>query len=329
MKLGSLLNLADSNTLLWITEMEFNHDENQITKLRLGSQSRDIAEGLSSLADRQHIEMAYSQGGTTLFAESENGNADSANPLVMRLLIPANLQIINAVMLDVRLTRFRLNHQATEGGGAVGTTTPSNISLTFGPSTERVARASATTTTPITGRADTSTNAIGNLSVATQAGFAIFIAPVFNSPPAPNNNPWHFHDGAFGSVGNVQHTHNLNHSHTMNHSHGFNHTHGLNHTHGMAHTHDFVAPDHTHSIAVRMMTYNSVGTSFQVRINGAVRHTQSGVDGNINILPWLLNQGILVRGAIHTIEILPNLPSQVRMTARVQAHLNSRGNRAL
>ena len=121
--LGRMVDVAGFKRT-WITGIDYSHDDITITKLFIANKPRDIAGSIADMADRQRIEMAYAQGATTFFTESENGNAMPNAPLLMELFIPHGLHIVNFIELNVTMNRFRIDSQATEGGGAIGQSTP-------------------------------------------------------------------------------------------------------------------------------------------------------------------------------------------------------------
>ena len=118
----------------WITGIDYNHDDLTVTKLSIANKPRDTAGSIADMADRQRIEMAYAQGATTFFTESENGNAMPNTPLLMELFIPHGLHIVNFIELNVTMNRFRIDSQATEGGGAIV-----NVQTAGGDTENRVA----------------------------------------------------------------------------------------------------------------------------------------------------------------------------------------------
>jgi phage minor structural protein len=117
-RVGQQVHLIDEDVLTWIIGVEYKHDEDRIVNVQLANQSRDIASSIANAKDRQRIEMAYAQGASTFFTESENGNCDPQNPLLLTLFIPPGLNIVNFIELNIVMERFRIDTQATDGGGA-------------------------------------------------------------------------------------------------------------------------------------------------------------------------------------------------------------------
>ena len=126
---GKIVMIVDPETGVktktYITGMEINYEDVTQSTLTIANQPEDIASTVADLADRQRIEMTYSQGATQLYSQALQGNADTDSGLVMDFFIPDEMRIINKVMAKVRIGRFRAYSKATEGGGATATTTTS------------------------------------------------------------------------------------------------------------------------------------------------------------------------------------------------------------
>jgi len=173
--LGRMVTLPDFNYNTYIVGIEYNHDEEQVINVTLANQSRDIVGSIANAKDRQRIEMAYAQGATTFFTESENGNCDFNNPLRMELFIPPGLNIINFIELDVFMGRFRIDSQATEGGGSRSDTSGASSRNTSGPSSTTTSGPSSATSSgassaTTSGASSTATSGASSVDTTTGGG---------------------------------------------------------------------------------------------------------------------------------------------------------------
>ena len=147
-EIGKVVEVVDF-TKTYIVGIDYNHEEIIESRLHIANKPRNVAGTVAEMMDRQRIEMSYAQGATTFFERDAQGNCDPTLPLAMRMFIPSNLQIINFVLLDVEVSRFRKPFRVVGGAGVVtGTTgtTQDRIETTHVPS--QVQRAWDTTTGP-------------------------------------------------------------------------------------------------------------------------------------------------------------------------------------
>ena len=276
--LGRLVDVADFKRT-WIVGINYNHDDLTVTKLSIANKPRDIAGSIADMADRQRIEMAYAQGATTFFTESENGNAMLNAPLLMELFIPHGLHIVNFIELNVTMNRFRIDSQATEGGGAIVNVQTSGGSTDFRTASVNSATANVNNTTAnvnnTTANVQNATANVQNATADVQASAAVI--GTWNSRSmtvggaTSGSTTWHmgatiFHE-VMNPAGNPSHIHGLRlqHSHpnvtvtipanSFSHGHfspphahtGLPHAHtGLPHGHtGVPHSHTGVPHEHT------------------------------------------------------------------------------------
>ena len=339
----------------WITGIDFFHDEIEESVLYVANKPRDIAGSIADLADRQRIEMAYAQGATQIFERDASGNCDTPTPLLLKIFIPAGLEIINHILLDVEMTRFRLPFAVTAGGGARTQTSSAssrNTTVSGGQSTQTSTAGGQSTQTSTANGSGSPQSTSGPSSTST-ASSTHALATTMSALEAINT----LYAGATGG----SHRHGilstaLNHSHTVitnPHTHGIEHTHNVtvnipnhqhnvsvpnhqhnvtipNHSHGMDHTHTTTLPDHNHRLDPGMAWHNVQPARFDIIINGVVRQTVTAWEFQRDITDWMLNaQGRINRNAYYRIEIRPNAPAHVQMTLSVQGFIQSRGNRTV
>ena len=117
----------DDNTeeITFITGISRVYGDYTDTTLTIANTPEDIATTVADLADRQRIEMAYSQGATNIYAQTLQANADSRNGAEINFNIPSEMRIVNKVKAKIKLTSFRAYSMATKGGGGTSTTSSS------------------------------------------------------------------------------------------------------------------------------------------------------------------------------------------------------------
>lgn len=120
-KLGEVVRIIDNDLGLdkrtVITGITRNFGEIETSTLVIENRSKSIADTVADLADRQRIEMTYSQGATNLFAQSLQANADASDGAAMSFFIPSEMRIINKVLLKVKLERFRAYSKTSSANG--------------------------------------------------------------------------------------------------------------------------------------------------------------------------------------------------------------------
>jgi len=259
-------------------------DEMTVT---LGNISDGADSSAAALAEKQKIEELYSQGATSLFADSMADNADPEHPARMRFYIPENAVHVNSVILSANAAPFRAYSRSTygggarsvttqEGGGGSYTTTQSTAytvrtsgSGSIAGATGRTGGGSATASTKAAETVTTSSSSGGNATTSTyshgetQTGSAVLYA-AWGSYATGTSGVTDNHSHA---VGYPQHTHYIvsgtfSHSHTVavaSHTHtvtvgAHSHTYSLlEHDHSVtvgSHEHDVTISAHTHTIAL-------------------------------------------------------------------------------
>jgi len=290
-------------------------------RIMIANSPQDIAGSLADMADRQRIEAVYSQGSTSLFADSFYDNCSPQRPARIRFFVPDNAVHINKVMLDVRVAPFRSFSQATAGGGGGGVTIPT----TNNQSTSTVNNDQQTTSTQAQA-VQATTQAQGHN------------AQSFGAQHLPGNltsngsnlvfPPWttvvegHSHQlqQHFHVVDVAAHGHTVTipgHGHTVpGHSHGFTIP---------GHSHNFNIPDHTHQITPGIFEGTTASAMTLMIGNTVVGHYGTTID-NVNLVPFLpTGGGGRIRRGWHTIEIIPNNITRVECNISVQLFANSRG----
>lgn len=121
-EVGRIVLLAEDNTKTYITGVSWNHDIAGDMSLTIANKPTDIVKSIADLADRQRIEQVYSQGATQLYAQSVQANATPQVAAVLNFWLPNEMRIINKVLVKITLAPFRSYSKATQGGGAVSST---------------------------------------------------------------------------------------------------------------------------------------------------------------------------------------------------------------
>jgi len=332
MKIGDTINLVSENRLFTIVGLDYNHDEDSIVNIELGNKARSLAGTVASLKDRGRIQQAYAQGSTTYFTESENGNADFNNPLLLQLPIPRELAIINFINLDVEITPFRVDYVATEGGGfhhvlsgGANRTHAVDVNVQSGNPINN--SGAAVSTLSFTGNTGIHT---GSVSLTSQ-GIARAGATSMPNPPdlGSEHNPGNVHFHTLSSLALElipSHTHPMQHNHDMQHSHPMAHRHNMQHDHGMEHTHSFRLGNHVHNVQPNMQQIPLNNFWCDILINGVSRATVQGPRIQRSIARDMLNpQNILARGTTYRIEIRPHVAANIRQKVMCQGFLRARG----
>jgi phage minor structural protein len=100
-----------------ITGNSINYEEIETSTINIANSPQDIAESIGNIADRQRIEMTYSQGATQLYGQSLQVNADRHDGAEMNFFIPSEMRIINKVLVKLKIESFRAYSKAIKGGG--------------------------------------------------------------------------------------------------------------------------------------------------------------------------------------------------------------------
>jgi len=237
--------------------------------IKIANESRSIASSVADLADRQRVESVYSQGSTSLFADSFYDNCSPQFPATIRFFIPENAVHVNQVLVDVRVAPFRGYTQAIQDGGGV-----INIDTQIGGK-QATSDVSGGGLVAVSYTAQSGGSAVGNGSPQAintnnsnafdTAGAAVTVNGSTGPTAAASGDTGGSSPGTGGpstsntagasvtSVGLAGTTDtgiggSDGHRHNMNHSHGIDHTHGLNgHTHSVS-SHSHSMNSHTHGL---------------------------------------------------------------------------------
>lgn len=342
----------------YITEIRWKYDDIKSSTLVIANHSTSIAASIADMADRQRIEQSYAQGATQLYAQSVQANATTEKAAKLNFFIPAEMRIVNAVMVKVQLDRFRSYSKATGGGGATTATSSSGGGST---STSSAGGASTATSSSggggnvtsaagggsnVTSEASSKTSAdtglyidhigTGQSSVGGEYGYTTYVdghQHQFIHPIESNGNyGCHAHDIWV----NLSHSHGISHTHTVkigSHTHSVSissHSHSVSigsHTHSVtikAHTHSVSIPDHTHDITQGIFEFGRPSAA-SLYVNG-VRKAGISKDAELDITQYLVVDGTIPRGRWHSIEILPDDLAYITIDITIQGFVQSRGN---
>lgn len=328
----------DKTTVL--TAVEVLHGDIQSSTITIANRSTDIASTVADLADRQRIEMTYSQGATQVYSQSLQENADSKNGLEMDFSIPNEMRIINKVLCKVRMESFRTYSKLTSTSSQQSSTSSSG-----GGSTVSSASGGGTSKSTDTDGGDSVTSGSGGGTRETTESGGSFnktsgsVQGISSSNTGSSDGSKGYHTHTYG-VG--AHTHNVSvgahthvvvipdHKHTVkvpSHSHDFT---VPSHSHNVtipSHSHSFTIPGHSHNIEAGIFRFGSP-KSFRVLVNGEVKATFTGSSAEIDLTEYLIDEdsGKITRGSWQSLEILPDDLAYIKVSLMVQGFVQSRGD---
>ncbi len=96
LELGNIIEGEDFKDV--IVGINYNYDDIKTTKILIANKGRTVATSIADLADRQRIEMSYSQGATQLYTQSLQVNASNKDGAELNFFIPNEMRIINKVI---------------------------------------------------------------------------------------------------------------------------------------------------------------------------------------------------------------------------------------
>ncbi len=326
----------------YITGISRSVDNPESDRITIANRPQDIASTVADLADRQRIEMSYSQGATNLYAQSLQANADSKTGAVLEFYIPSEMRIVNKVIAKISMDRFRAYSKATEGGGQTSTTSSAG-----GGSTQTSSSGGGGSTTSASGGGGSITsNSGGGNSLTSSAGGSlattvdgVYIGGI-NDGDGETSAPHGEGDEHTHTYYLIDHYHRLSmpsHRHDVDvpsHNHSVNlptHTHSVSlptHSHSVKipnHTHDFSIPAHTHAINPGIFRFGNP-RSFRVLVNGVQRVVQTGSGAELNLTDYLVKNGRIPRGTWHKVEIIPDDLAYISIDMFVQGFVQSRGD---
>lgn len=306
------------NTDTRITDITWDHDAKENSTFTVANKPADIASSVAELADRQRIESAYAQGATQLYAQSIQGNCSPTDPLKLDFYIPAEMRIINKVLLRSRTERFRAYSQATEQAARSVYTSSSGGGTS--PTTSSGGGSSPTTSSG--GGSSESSSSAGSASLTVSTGVNVEYGYAWTT-----NVDGHAHEVRL--VTGHQHRLDISsHRHTVDipaHTHSVNipsHTHSVNIP---SHTHTVDIPAHAHQITPGIFRFGGA-TSYGIWVNGHLKLTINGTSSDeIDISAYLITDGVTPRGTWHNVEIRPNALAYGTITVFVQGFMQSRG----
>lgn len=328
----------DKTTVL--TAVEVMHGDIQSSTITIANRSTDIASTVADLADRQRIEMTYSQGATQVYSQSLQENADSKNGLEMDFSIPNEMRIINKVLCKVRMESFRTYSKLTSTSSQQSSTSSSGggstVSSTSGGGTSK--------STDTDGGDSVTSDSGGGTRETTESGGSFnktsgSVQGISSSNTGSSDGSKGYHTHTYG-VG--AHTHNVSvgahthvvdipdHKHTVkvpSHSHDFTvpaHSHNVTIP---SHSHNFTIPGHSHNIEAGIFRFGSP-KSFRVLVNGEVKATFTGSSAEIDLTEYLIDEdsGKITRGSWQSLEILPDDLAYIKVSLMVQGFVQSRGD---
>ncbi|WP_288167174.1 phage tail spike protein, partial [uncultured Peptoniphilus sp.] len=292
--LGSKIRIIDQDDSVddFVVGIRYEYDDVKKTTITIANKSRTVATSIADLADRQRIEMTYSQGATQLYAQSLQVNADSKHGAEINFFIPNEMRVINKVMAKIKLESFRAYSKATEGGGGYVDSTSS-------------------------GGGDYGSTSSGGGDYGTTHG----TTDVDQSMVTVN-----VQGGGGGYVRFMQthyHEHKLS---ISDHSHSFRID---DHSHSFSipdHRHTITIPNHEHKIVPGIYTFGSPKW-FEIKVNGKSKKYFNETSIDIDVTEFLLdNKKRISRGSWQSIEIIPDDLAYISIDLILQGFVQSRGD---
>ncbi len=367
-EVGKITKIIDTDTkeelITYITGITINHDDIESSTLSIANKPTSIAETIADLADRQRIEMTYSQGATQLYAQSVQANADTQEGAVINFKIPSDMRIVNKVDAKIKLSSFRAYSNATEGGGATQETTSSGGGY-WGTTEDGGGTYSSTSSG---GGTYSSTSSGGGTYSSTDSGGGYYESTGIDD----YINTYNGHDhginpgirlAVYGGQVEVEkgvyavcrqsgqpffewlrsgdHIHKFNipnHIHDFvirDHSHNFqvpSHTHNFqlpDHGHWLKleeHAHTFTLPNHEHTITPGIFYFGNP-KSFNLYINGVYKGFFNSADVEIDLTKYLLDESKTIpRDRWLEVEVRPTDLAYISIDLFMQGFVQSRGD---
>lgn len=272
--------------------------------LTISSGDSDAAAALANLAAKQGVHELYSQGMTSMYADSGVDDADEEHAAQLRFYIPDEMRRINRILLSFSLERFRASSKAAAAGGYSVTTTREG------------------------GGSTATSESGGSATVSTEATVA---SNTFSAYAPSDSGGSYIYDtnAADGSVG--EHKHRFQHYHrglvtitipaqTMTIS---GHKHNVN---VPSHAHTFEVPDHEHDIEYGIYA-GPRAESCVLTVDGNIVADVTTDADDLDVTQYLDvdSDGRIRRGSWHEIEILPGSLTRVRWNLFVQMSITARG----
>lgn len=313
----------------FVVGIKYIYDNITDTSITIANKTRTIATTIADLADRQRIEMAYSQGATQLYAQSLQVNAAPNDGAELNFFIPQEMRVVNKVVAKIKMESFRAYSKATKGGGASSDTTSGGGGY-YGttedgggsyPSTSWEGE-KFTTTTPYY---------LGGESI--QSENDSYNWGTHNHGIPRGATWWDFDSGGnrkyigqwmpSGAHNHGSHDHDVqisghNHSVTVS-----SHRHNLD---IKPHTHSFSIPDHEHEIVPGIFKFGNP-RYFDVKVNGKMKGRFSTDSWECDLTDYLLdNKKRISRGSWQSVEIIPSDLAYISIDLMLQGFVQSRGD---
>lgn len=322
-KIGGIVRIIDTETetdiKTYITNLNRKYDDVLQSEITVANKATDIASSIADLADRQRIEMTYSQGATNLYSQSLQGNADKENGLKLNFFIPAEMRIVNKVQAKIQIDSFRAYSKATLGGGGFFGTTEDGGG--FYDTTESGGGISDSTDS---GGGDYATSGVDSYGGSSAGGHNHGISSGTRLAVWVGSNE----DGLLEGGGYVTWVKSGNHTHTVQipaHRHSFD---VPSHRHNVEideHAHDIDIEEHEHEITPGIFEFGNP-SAFTVFVNGFQKTIIQETGADIDLTGYLVEDGSIPRGIWHEIEIRPNDLAYISIDMFVQGFIQSRGN---
>lgn len=303
LSLGSKVRIIyeDDSVDDFVVGIRYEYDDVKKTTITIANKSRTVATSIADLADRQRIEMTYSQGATQLYAQSLQVNADSKHGAEINFFIPNEMRIINKVMAKVKLESFRAYSKATEGGGGYVDSTSSG------------------------GGDYGSTSSGGGEYSSTDSGGGDY----WTTHGVEDVDAGTYRYNVIGGAGYVEIYKVTRHEHRLSisdHSHSFSIS---DHSHSFSipdHRHTITIPNHEHKIVPGIYTFGSPKW-FEIKVNGKSKGYVTATSWEYDVTKYLLdNKKRISRGSWQSIEIIPNDLAYISIDLMLQGFVQSRGD---
>lgn len=286
----------------YITELKRSYEDAAQSTMVVANRETSIASSLADMADRQRIEQTYAQGATQIYSQALQSNCDSGHGAALDFFIPAEMRIINKVLVKVRMGSFRAYSKSTQSqeSRVVSSTSAGDQS---------------------------STSSDGGGSLGTSGGGG---GTTTDTGPGGINVTWEWAATDQGPDGHVHHFNRvLSHQHAVTIG---NHTHSVSipsHSHSFAiqgHSHNVTVPAHAHDITPGIYEFGNP-QRFGVYVNGAKKADFEGRTAELDVTKLLLGEnGMIPRGSWLSLEVRPDDLAYVSMDLIVQGFVQSRGD---
>lgn len=298
-----------SDTIIGI---QYTYDDITQSKVTIANDTTSIAGTVADLADRQRIEMTYSQGATQLYAQSLQVNADARHGATINFYIPSEMRVVNKVLAKIKLEPFRAYSKATKGGGQYGDSTKAGDININAPSTEDGGYQTATL--PVAAYINAyNCRDYKILPQDLNRGHNHGIEP---------NTYIQLYDGQGKPYERAQFLESGDHVHLLTLK---NHKHSIN-LKIEPHKHEFKIPEHSHEIEAGIYEFGSP-KHFEVKVNGKSKGYINETSWEYDVTDYLLDKKKRIpRGSWHSIEIVPNELAYITIDLFFQGFVQSRGD---